>query len=101
MWFARRLRRSGCSRIRGWSRDCEAKSWKISWARPRGPPVATKKKAKTAEANPEASRGGRRARKADKAPAAPSASAPAQTERFDAKRLKVTQIRSGIGFDKK
>jgi large subunit ribosomal protein L30 len=63
--------------------------------------VATRKSAKTSEApKPAASRPRRSTPKSAEA-AAPVASASHQRQADSAKRLKVTQIRSGIGFDKK
>jgi large subunit ribosomal protein L30 len=63
--------------------------------------VATRKSAKASESSKAAaSRPRRSAPKPDEA-AALVASAPRQSQGEGAKRLKVTQIRSGIGFDKK
>jgi large subunit ribosomal protein L30 len=63
--------------------------------------VATRKSAKASDAlNPAASGPRRSAPKSDEA-AAPVAGASRHSQADSAKRLKVTQIRSGIGFDKK
>ena len=61
--------------------------------------MATRKSAKTSDASKPAASRARRS--TPKSAATPVASASRQSQTDSTKRLKVTQIRSGIGFDKK